>query len=220
MSFGSASGCGSNEPLRIRAVRCLAKQPETDFPQGQPRAGAAHPARPVVIGDLPPSPPLPGRPSVSQGFAGSAIVVVPFQFIRQGATTVQRLPLPILITLVAALPAPTGDTNVSLQLGTAYSSGLDQSLEGVNHPTRCGSLLYRDTVNSRPATTPTAQTRWRASGATTSASARGRSQAPPWAGPTTGSATYWNTYRRTSAATAGSSMGTRRMRPSSASSRS
>ena len=39
-----------------------------------------------------------------------------------------RLLLPILIALAGALPAQAGDTDVSLQLGAANSSGIDESL--------------------------------------------------------------------------------------------
>ena len=62
----------------------------------------------------------------------------------------RRLLLPILIALACALPAQAGDSYVSVRLGAAYSSGVDQSLEGVNHPTRCDVLLYRGTGHQPP----------------------------------------------------------------------
>ena len=63
----------------------------------------------------------------------------------------QRLLLPILIAVTGALPAQAGDTYVSLQMGAAYSSGVDDSVEAVNHPTRCDALLYRGTGHQPPA---------------------------------------------------------------------
>ena len=62
----------------------------------------------------------------------------------------QRLLLPILIALAGALPAQAGDSYVSLQLGAAYSSGVDASLRAVNHPTFCDTLLYRGTGQQPP----------------------------------------------------------------------
>jgi opacity protein-like surface antigen len=62
-----------------------------------------------------------------------------------------RLLLPILFALAGALPAQAGDSYVSLRVGAAYSSGIDESLVAVNHPTRCDVLLYRGTGEQPPA---------------------------------------------------------------------
>ena len=57
----------------------------------------------------------------------------------------------VLISLAGALPAQAGDTYLSLRLGAAYSSGIDESLVAVNHPTRCDALLYQGTGQPPPA---------------------------------------------------------------------
>ena len=59
----------------------------------------------------------------------------------------RRFSLPVLATLAAvtAQPAHANQHYVGVQLGAAYSPGIEESLSGVNHPTRCDSLLYRGT---------------------------------------------------------------------------
>ena len=58
-----------------------------------------------------------------------------------------RLSILFLAALMAtaAQPAWANQHYVSVQLGAAYSPGIEESLSGVNHPTRCDSLLYRGT---------------------------------------------------------------------------